>query len=1005
MKNKSKIMKKPLTLLFLILICGFAANAKIYYVSNSGNDNNNGMSTTSPWKTLAKVSSFTGFTAGDQILFNRGQIFYGKLIINNSGASGNPITYGAYGSGANPVISGFTNVTSWVNLGGNIWESSSAVSTLSATNMVIINGVNTPMGRYPNTGFATVSSHSTNTSITSSSLTGSPNWTGAEVVIRKNHWTLDRNLITSQSGSTLYYKSGSPENATDKYGFFIQNDSRTLDVQNEWYYNHSTKKIRIYSISTPVNVKVSTVDTLVNLNQKNYITFDNLSFQGSNVATFQLYLGQNIAIQNCSIDYSGCTAVQCRGSIYPTIRNTTINHTNDNAIRLDYSSRNAYVGNNIIKNTGILPGMGSAWSRYTAIITFGNTSTIEYNEIDSTGFIGINFLGNNTIIRNNLINVSLMAIDDGGAIYSYNGPNVTYSGIKVLNNIILNATGAPIGTSDLQRSGEGIYMDGNISSVELSGNTVANCAFAGMFIHNSYGLQILNNTIYNNNYVQIYLRHDNINVSTLRNILMKKNIFISKPASQPILLFSTYTNDINIMGTADSNYFARPIDDNLTFLTDPTGTGSRTSRTLAGWQSYTLLDPHSHRSPKSITTVNDLRFEYNATKVSKTITLDANYIDVKGVSYNGSITLAPYTSAVLIRNGSATNQPPTANAGADQTITLPTSSLSLSGSGTDPNGTISAYNWTKISGPSGGTISSATTAATTVSALIQGIYKFQLKVTDNAGATDVDTVQVTVNGATTSTTTTTLLPAVNPANAVNGLNYSYYESATGYSAVPNFSTLAPVKTGTVSNITIGVSNRSTAYAFNFTGYINVPSDGQYTFYPTSDDGSMLYIDNVLVVNNDGLHGAVEKSGTIGLKSGKHAISLGYFQQSGGATCYVNYSGPGISKQAIPSSALYRVAGSVASDNSLNRIITSLPQVGIKAYPNPFINSIMIDINSPAGEYKLMLIDAIGRIIWTKIGNKTDGSFQQSVNTSTLQKGIYILRAIQNNKTSVIKLEK
>ena len=55
----------------------------------------------------------------------------------------------------------------------------------------------------------------------------------------------------------------------------------------------------------------------------------------------------------------------------------------------------------------------------------------------------------------------------------------------------------------------------------------------------------------------------------------------------------------------------------------------------------------------------------------------------------------------------AANISPTANAGTDQSITLPTSTVSLSGSGTDPDGTISAYSWTKISGPASGTITNA----------------------------------------------------------------------------------------------------------------------------------------------------------------------------------------------------------------------------------------------------------------------------------------------------------
>ena len=83
----------------------------------------------------------------------------------------------------------------------------------------------------------------------------------------------------------------------------------------------------------------------------------------------------------------------------------------------------------------------------------------------------------------------------------------------------------------------------------------------------------------------------------------------------------------------------------------------------------------------------------------------------------------------------------------DQTITLPTNTVSLNGSGTDTDGSISAYNWTKISGPAAGTITNATSASTTVTALAQGVYQFELKVTDNNGATGIDTMQVTVNAA------------------------------------------------------------------------------------------------------------------------------------------------------------------------------------------------------------------------------------------------------------------
>ena len=98
-------------------------------------------------------------------------------------------------------------------------------------------------------------------------------------------------------------------------------------------------------------------------------------------------------------------------------------------------------------------------------------------------------------------------------------------------------------------------------------------------------------------------------------------------------------------------------------------------------------------------------------------------------------------------NAIASNIPPTANAGTDQAITLPTNSVILSGSGTDADGTITAYVWTKVSGPASGTITNPTTAATSVTGLVAGVYRFELRVTDNNGATDTDTMQVTVNVA------------------------------------------------------------------------------------------------------------------------------------------------------------------------------------------------------------------------------------------------------------------
>lgn len=100
---------------------------------------------------------------------------------------------------------------------------------------------------------------------------------------------------------------------------------------------------------------------------------------------------------------------------------------------------------------------------------------------------------------------------------------------------------------------------------------------------------------------------------------------------------------------------------------------------------------------------------------------------------------------------SVTNASPVVNAGIDTTITLPANTATLHGSASDPDGSISSYAWTKVSGPSGSSFGSPTAATTTVVGLTQGVYVFRLTATDNGGAPAMDEISVTVNAASSTT--------------------------------------------------------------------------------------------------------------------------------------------------------------------------------------------------------------------------------------------------------------
>ena len=106
------------------------------------------------------------------------------------------------------------------------------------------------------------------------------------------------------------------------------------------------------------------------------------------------------------------------------------------------------------------------------------------------------------------------------------------------------------------------------------------------------------------------------------------------------------------------------------------------------------------------------------------------------------------------------NNPPVADAGTPQTITLPIDSVTLNGSGTDNDGKVVGYSWSELSGPNTPAISNSSAASTNVNGLIIGTYIFQLTVTDNQGATGTDTVSVLVDPAIIDTLS--LQPTNNP---------------------------------------------------------------------------------------------------------------------------------------------------------------------------------------------------------------------------------------------------
>ncbi|KAG0005877.1 hypothetical protein BGZ65_009949 [Modicella reniformis] len=184
-----------------------------------------------------------------------------------------------------------------------------------------------------------------------------------------------------------------------------------------------------------------------------------------------------------------------------------------------------------------------------------------------------------------------------------------------------------------------------------------------------------------------------------------------------------------------------------------------------------------------------------------------------------------------------------------------------------------------------------------------------------------------------------------------GVVFEYYEGEWDW--IPNFDEMRPDYAGIVGNFMIDDTteqdlfrprySHQTArrqfkepgnFAVRFTTHIDIIQDGVYSFWLSSNDGSVLYVANTLVVENDGIHYATEAEGRILLQVGKHAVMVEFFHKNGkmlegfrstGPSLVVSYRAPGPiwsfglkagPKKIIKSSNLFYNHGDVRLKNLL-----------------------------------------------------------------------------------------
>ena len=748
-------MKKILIILFWFI--SLSISATNYCIKTGGNDALGGTSDATAWATISKVNSFWtagSFAPGDQILFNRGNTFYGTIIPTESGTLANRITIGAYGTGADPVITGFTTITGWTNESGGIY--SKVISPVSIPNMVTVDGVNTGKGRFPNTGWlifesVTNPAYPSARTITDNELTNTPNWTGAQVVIRKQDFIIDVCQITNHTSSTITYTGGTyPYVGVPGYGYFIQNDLKCLTELGDWYYNNAATKLYMYFGAvdpTTKTVKVSTLDDLLYLMSDDYISVDNVRFEGANVEAVYIGASAYVTIENCTFEFMGNTAIYGFNSWSDNsgnliIRNSIFNQIQNNGIYLGDENLNSLISSNTLTNIGEMAGAGgNSDGTYNGIIMWLPHGTIvEYNRLYNIGYIGISSQGSDILIRNNFIDTFCNVKGDGSGIYTQDSP---WTGREITDNIVINGIGAAEGTYLNEDNAPGIYLDNNSEDILVRGNTIANCSYAGFFSNDPRNITITGNTIFNCER-QLYIH--NIVDHRVTGLDISNNIFFSQEIIQLCLYWVTSNDNADIIGFghANYNYYARPINqgvDDLSIITQTGGWyGPHVDRNLASWQTLVTEDENSNIClAGAVDNVNKLHFIYNDSLTNKSFTLSAPMKDVTNANYSGDIVLMPYTSLILIGAGTVTEsgiQPSVlvtsivvTGAGGATTITTDNGTLQLSAAILPVDATVQTVTWSIADGTGHATIN----ATGLVTAVTNGNVTARAMANDGSG--------------------------------------------------------------------------------------------------------------------------------------------------------------------------------------------------------------------------------------------------------------------------------
>lgn len=647
-------MKKIIICLFLSTF-SFQLNqaaAEIYYISNSGNDNNNGLSPVFPWKTIAKLNKMmSSIKPGDVVLFERNGYFSGQINLTASGNDNYSLIFSAYGEGKNPVISGAVPVNNWKKYTDNIYEA-------EVENMVgnlFADGIQMTLARFPNNGYLKIkgSLAKQKTGFLDGDLTQKNGyWNGANLRVRTINWAFEHSVVHNFNNKIITLSRETVYPLLAGWGYYLDNIFSELDHEKEWYYQKSESSVGKLYFYPPSDIDPSGIFIEAGIYDFGFyasgvltnIVISDLEIRNQTVNGIHFAgISNNIQIRNCT--FKGqfeCGINIVTKSRNCEIRNCRFYNINGKGINILASVKSSVL-NNIIENTGLNPGYGTtndAFGMSAILVLQCDSSYISGNYINNTGHDGINCIGYANHIEKNIILNSLLLLNDGAAIKSYGKNNTgTVWNNNFINNVPGNLEGTPENEDYIVASGA--YLDAYCSNMKVIDNTILNCGMASVYLYNEcLNNYIKRNVCYDNNCGIIFLKEE----TPMNGNTVKENIFYVTGEDQLAVKLKAKKTAF-IPGVFENNYYCSPVNKKL--FSFETG-GVQIDFDYFKWNNLmkgsdlnsVVFTGNEALYPKLFTNMSD-----ESLKV--VLKPGYNYRDIDQNNLAGSVTLPPNTSRIL----------------------------------------------------------------------------------------------------------------------------------------------------------------------------------------------------------------------------------------------------------------------------------------------------------------------------------------------------------------------